>query len=110
MAQQSDRPVSVESFAHGLPQRFLRCRELGHVWRPSTVSREPGGGGFTRKLRCAECRTERQQLLDSRGHVIRNAYHYPDGYLADGTVERGHYSRDIFRLEAVIRYLDKEAS
>jgi hypothetical protein len=107
---QAEEPVSVESWAANLPQRYLRCRELGHVWRPHTVSREPGGAGFFRRLRCAECRTEREQLLDSGGHVIRNGYHYSDGYLADTHVERGGYSRDIFRLEAVVRYLNKHES
>lgn len=99
--------VTVETFAAALPARYLRCRELGHVWRPHTVSREPGGVGFFRRLRCAECKTEREQLLDGSGHVVRNGYHYSDGYLADSHVERGGYSRDIFRLESIIRFLDK---
>lgn len=104
---QVEEPVSAETFASHLPARFLRCRELGHVWRPHTVSREAGGVGFFRRLKCSECKTEREQLLDSHGHVVRNGYHYADGYLADGHLQRGTYSRDVFRLEAIVRYLDK---
>lgn len=104
---QATAVVSVESFAHDLPSRFLRCRELGHVWRPHTVERDPSGGGFFRRLRCPECRTVREQVLDTMGHVIRNGYDYPDGYLAGNRVERGHHSRDVYRLEAIVRYLDK---
>lgn len=104
---QEEQPVSAEAFAESLPMRFVRCRELGHVWRPHTVTREPGHAGFFRKLRCAECKTTREQLLDAHGHVIRNGYGYPDGYLAGTGVERHSLSRDVFRLEAITRYLDK---
>lgn len=107
MVQDSEPLVSVETFASHMPAKFLRCRELGHVWRPHTVERDPSGGGFFRRLRCPECKTVREQLLDTSGHTIRNGYQYPDGYLADGHVERGRHSRDVYRLEAIIRYLDK---
>lgn len=97
--------VTLETFAAGLSNRYLKCRELGHIWQPFTVSRE--GTGFLRRLRCSSCKTIREQLLDSRGHVIRNGYKYADGYLAKDHVERGNYSRDVFRLESVIRFIDK---
>jgi hypothetical protein len=68
--------------------------------------RRKTAAGYLRTMRCKSCRTERQQLLDSAGSVIRNGYKYRDGYLAT-EVETGTYSRDTFRLESVTRWLDK---
>lgn len=95
---------TVEGFAATLPDKVLHCRELGHVWRPSTVSFDATARAYDRRLRCTSCRTERIQLLDSRGHVLRNSYKYPDGYLAKD-VERVGQSRDVYRVEAVQRFL-----
>ena len=103
-----EEPVSPDTFAHGLSDRMLACRELGHVWRPFTVEviRERRRvGGYLRVMRCSQCKTERHQLLDSFGAVIQNGYHYTAGYLADN-VQKG-FSRDTFRLESVTRWLDK---
>jgi hypothetical protein len=53
---------------------------------------------------CKGCRTQRIQTLDSRGHVVTNRYVYVDGYLASH-VEQG-FTRDVFRLESVHRWLE----
>lgn len=106
-----EETISADTFAHQLGDKVLACRELGHVWRPHAVEIVRSGerskriGGYLRIMRCSQCRTERQQLLDSRGSVIRNGYHYPDGYLA-AHVERG-FTRDTFRLESITRWLDR---
>lgn len=101
--------VSAESFAHGLTDKYLQCRELGHVWRPWTVDYDRKSRSFFRALRCSSCKTIRKQVLDSTGHVISNAYQYADGYMAKH-LQPGTYSRDVFRLEALTRFLDSHAA
>lgn len=99
-------PVPVDTFAARLTDRVLRCRELGHQWRPLVARWEPESRSFHRALRCPSCHTERRQVLSAHGAVVSNAYVYPKGYLAtnvDGIVG----GRDVFRLEAVIRTLDE---
>lgn len=102
----SDGIVSGEEFARNLNVRQLDCRELGHKWKPWTVQWDRQAKAYDRQLRCTSCKTIRKQVLDSSGHVLRNSYEYPDGYLAGKNVEVGALSRDVFRLEAIVRYLN----
>lgn len=100
-------PIPVETFAHGLSAKHLACRTDQHVWRPSSVEVVREGrslGGYVRVMRCASCRTERRQVIDTRGDVLSNRYVYADGYLA-ANVEPG-VRRSSFRLEWVQRWLD----
>ena len=108
MTQASDA-VSADTFAHGLTQKALDCRDRGHVWRPRAVEVIQEGrslGGYLRTFVC-QCRTERHQMLDSQGRAVGNRYVYPDGYLASH-VERG-FGREVFRLESVNRWLESHA-
>lgn len=100
--------VPAEDFAANLPERFLRCRELGHIWRPHTASFDRAEQVYDRVLRCSSCRTERHQTLNTHGHVLHNRYSYPEHYLAGHGVQRGTYSRDVFRLEAIVRFIGSE--
>lgn len=104
----SPRTLSPEQFAETLSDKALHCRELGHVWRPHTVTFDELARCYERSLRCTSCRTVRSQVLDARGHVIRNSYRYPDGYLAQH-VERVGQSRDAYRVEAVVRFLQAQS-
>lgn len=107
----SDTTVAPDTFAHELPARMLACRELGHVWVPWSVDvvRERRRiGGYLRIMKCKQCRAERRQVLDSRAHVVSNSYNYPDGYLAKN-VQTG-VSRDVFRMEAISRWLESHAA
>jgi hypothetical protein len=99
-------PVPVDTFAARLTDRVLRCRELGHQWRPLMASWEPESRSFHRALRCPSCHTERRQVLNAYGHVISNGYVYPKGYLASNVEGPTSGRRDVYRLEAVIRTLD----
>lgn len=108
--------VSVETFAAGLNNRVLACRELHHLWVPWTVEVIHAGtakslrvGGYVRVMRCRQCKTQRRQILDSSGHIVSNSYRYSDGYLASN-VERGTYNRDAFRLEAITRFVEQHAN
>lgn len=100
--------VTVDTFAAGLSERVLHCRELGHVWRPMTVSWDASAKAYDRRLRCTSCRTVRVQVMQSSGFVLSNRYIYPDGYLASGVEVRGN--RDVFRAEALTRFLNAHAS
>lgn len=94
----------VAAFAAELPARILHCRELGHTWRPLTVTWDNEARGYDRRLRCSSCRTVRVQLLTERGHVVANRYLYAEGYLATG-VHIGRGDRDAFRVESISRWL-----
>jgi hypothetical protein len=102
----SDTLVSPEVFAQSLSAKVLHCRELGHNWRPWTVSLDRKSHAYDRVLRCPSCTTERHQVLNAYGQVLSNRYVYPSNYLTAGKVERGTFNRDVFRLEAVSRWLD----
>lgn len=99
---------TLDSFVSGLTDRMLACRELGHYWKPLTVSWEREARAYHRQMRCSGCRTVRVQVLTESGHVVSNSYRYPDGYLAAGLTGVG-VNRDRFRLEAVSRFLETHA-
>jgi len=94
------------SFAQSLNDKQLHCRELGHEWRDHTVTWDAKASVFDRALRCRNCHTIRRQTLDRRGHVLRNGYQYTEGYLASKVVNREGLTRDVFRLEALTRWLE----
>jgi hypothetical protein len=96
----------VPAFAHGLSDKQLHCRELGHEWRHHTAEYDPKAQIFDRALRCRNCGTVRVQVLNRHGHVLRNGYKYTDGYLATKVMNREGLSRDVFRLEALTRIIE----
>jgi hypothetical protein len=108
-ARASDDPSirDAHSFAQSLSDKALHCRELGHVWRDHTVTWDTKARVFDRALRCQSCGSIRRQVLDRRGHVIRNGYTYAEGYLATKVMNREGLGRDTFRLEALTRWLER---
>jgi hypothetical protein len=107
--------ITVERFAASLNSKMLACRELHHLWVPWTVEVVHAGqgkrarvGGYVRVMRCRQCKSERRQILDSRGHVVANGYRYTDGYLASNVARGVDRSRDAFRLEAVVRFVENQ--
>lgn len=95
--------VFVDALEHTEPE-FLVCRELRHVWRPSTPfrlvdasledGRQPRGGHTEyaeRRLTCSRCGTERSDayaISRRRGHTaltkIGSSYNQPEGYAITG--------------------------
>lgn len=98
--------TTAADFVAGLSARHLHCRELGHTWKPLTVSFDKTARVFDRRIRCSVCRSERKMLIDTRGDVIASSYDYSAGYLAEN-VERGALSRRDYRLEAITRLLSE---
>lgn len=96
----------VIAFAHGLPERFLYCREMGHNWRPFSAGRHKDGG-FERVLRCTRCKTKRFQGIDSRGLILASRYEHPDGYLTEGLGRIVGEGRGALRLESIKRIVAK---
>lgn len=97
--------TKTEEWASGMDGNLLHCRELGHSWDHYTASYDAKSKSYDRILRCSSCETERHQILDSTGEVVRNGYHYPVGYLAKGHVGYvgGSIPRRTFRLAALKR-------
>jgi len=96
----------VGTWARELTDAALLCRDVGHYWRPFTASWERESRSYYRVLRCGRCKTERHQLLDSRGHPVKGHYVYPDRYLAPpGTGRLVGDERDALRLESVVRLM-----
>lgn len=98
-------PVSVETFAAALSNSYLACRELGHTWRPWRAEWSGELRAYERELRCSRCKTTRRQVVNDQGHVLSNGYRYADGYQAKDVEKGVRVSRDVFRLEALTRYL-----
>jgi len=103
-----DNVIPVETFAAKLRSGQLQCRDQGHTWAAHTVRVLTNRGrvvAYERTMKCRSCKSERTQLLDSRGGILRNGYHYTDGYLADH-VQRG-FGREVFRMESLSRFVEQ---
>lgn len=93
-------PSEVASWAVGLPERFLICRDVNHRWGAYQAWKEgtARNAGYTRVLKCGGCRTLRVDTLDSQGYKISTKYEYPEGYLHTGMGRMGQDSRAAIRL------------
>ena len=108
MSRETQEPISVETFAATLSTNYLACRELGHTWRPWRAEWSGELRAYERELRCSRCKAVRRQIVNDMGHVLSNTYRYPDGYQAKHVEHAVRVSRDVFRLEALTRYLTKD--
>ena len=100
--------VSIETFAASLSLSFLACRELGHIWKPWLAQWSSEYRAYERELRCSRCKTTRRQLINEHGHVLSNGYRYRDGYQAKNVDSPVRGNRDVFRLEALTRFINRE--
>ena len=102
-------PESVREYAATLKTTFLECRDMGHRWQPFKV--DAVGGTYVRVFRCSRCKTEREQTLDARGHIMRNSYEYPDGYQSKGLGRMDDDGRSALRLASIERvFIKREGS
>lgn len=92
----------VADFARHLPEKWLVCRDTGHVWRPFDAQVLKDKGCYERSHRCFNCKTVRRQHLTFRGAVLRTIYEHPEGYLSDIGRIVGE-GRDALRLESLKR-------
>lgn len=100
-------PDDVQSWAAGMPEAFLACRDLGHTWRPQSARYDTELNSYARTLRCNRCRTTRSQTLSLSGLIMGNHYEYPDGYqVPAGSGRIDQQGRGVIRLQATIASLD----
>lgn len=105
------RGDAVGNWIQSLPQTFIECRDLGHVWRPWRASWNAAEREYRRILRCARCSTERTQSLSAGGLVLKGSYSYIDGYAKPE--DTGHFDRSeraALRLESLLRLVVDEPS
>lgn len=97
--------ATADDWANSLENHLLHCRELGHSWDAYTASYDAKAKVYDRTLQCGSCGTQRHQVIDSDGEVVKNTYTYVEGYLAKGYFDQaGHkVPRRTFRLAAVHR-------
>lgn len=78
--------------------KFLLCRDLMHAWAPHTAKKVKGG--YLRTLRCARCRSIKEQTLDKWGYVTGSKMLYVEGYLMPaGSGRLSKNDRASLRLE-----------
>lgn len=101
--EESHQLAEVSSWAEGLPDNFLRCRELSHNWSPYTASINNRTRTIYRVLRCTRCKARKHQDLTPRGHVVRTHIQYAEGFLHKGKGRIVGEARDVLRLASVMR-------
>jgi hypothetical protein len=105
--RQSLRAPELSSWAEGLPERFLACRDFGHSWRSYSATFSRAERQYRRELHCSRCRTGKVQWLTITGHVESTHYVYPDGY--NRPAASGAYDasvRDLIRLTHLTNALE----
>jgi hypothetical protein len=101
---------AVVSWSSGLPDSFIMCRDMGHMWRPFMARISPEWqNAYDRTLRCGRCKTERAQVIGLDGQILRSGYVYTDGYLTPlGSGRITGEGRGALRLESTLRLISKE--
>jgi hypothetical protein len=100
---------AVSRWSQTLPDEYLLCRDIGHLWRPLTARFNPEENTYLRTMRCGRCRTERHQTLSLAGMVLAGHYDYADDYLApQGQGRLTGQARGSLRLESVIRTISHD--
>lgn len=105
------RGDSVGQWIQALPQGFIECRDLGHIWRPYRAWWDNDAKAYRRAMRCPRCFTERVQLLSASGAILSGHYVYAEGYSKpEGTGTLDADGRATLRLETTLRLVDETAS
>lgn len=107
------KPRDVEEFALNLRHQSLMCRTYGHGFNPyvvNIVELEGSTGTYYEQILRCKCRVRRVLLMNDRGAVLRSHYDYSHapGYLAQSIGRIVGEGRDVLRLEAVTRIIQKE--
>lgn len=98
----------VKAFAESLPDKFLECREMNHIWKAWTG--QYVAEGILRVLRCQRCKAERHQEISLSGTMLRSWYKHPEGYLHEGMGRIAGDGRDALRVESLARFMSKVAA
>jgi hypothetical protein len=103
------RGDQVGQWIAALPQTFIECRDLGHIWTSHRAWWDNAERCYKRVMRCQRCAAERTQSLSSAGLVLSGHYSYVDDYSKPaGTGYFDRNERAALRLESVFRVLDDD--
>lgn len=103
--------TEAASFAAGLPESYLMCRDAGHSWRPHFAQWAEEHGCWERSLICSRCATRRVQYLSRTGARLNGGgYEYPEGYQHTGLGRLDGADRDTLRLESLLRVFHAEGN
>jgi len=89
-------------------EKFLDCRDIGHTWRKVEVTEDRKLKRYTRTVACQNCTTERVQVMDLQGYLIKAHYRYVAGYLLDGAGYLTADDRAVMRLRNLRRSIIAE--
>lgn len=84
-----------------LSDRQLRCRDIGHTWT-LPFNRDDFNEDekiWNRRLTCSMCGTERREIVDFTGVVLKRRYKYVRGYQlkgSGGVLNRSDFRRTLF--------------
>lgn len=82
---------------------FDMCRTVLHAWDDLPVTKTQPIDGIWFVLRCTRCTSERWDVVDALGRVLRRQYRYAPGYLRKKG--EGRLSRDEYRARLLARRL-----
>jgi hypothetical protein len=103
-------PDAVADWSHHLSDSYIRCRDMGHTWRPYSARVVEEGNAYERTLRCGRCRTERSQTIGLSRMILQGRYVYPSGYpTPKGSGRITGPGRGALRLESTLRLLGERA-
>jgi hypothetical protein len=68
------------------PNEFVDCRDMGHVWSVSTLTKN--GTVLDRTLVCERCSMERSEVISQYGTILTRHYYRPENY----TLPKGAYN------------------
>jgi hypothetical protein len=100
----------VRGVVDQMPDEYVECRELNHLWRPYDVHYNAKYHTYDRTLRCYRCLTRKHQELSERGHVLRSSYSYPEDYQLKNLGRIAGDARDVVRLASLTRQIKKSAA
>lgn len=101
--------AQIAAWSAELPDAYLLCRDMGHLWRPYRATYVSEDQCYRRVLRCGRCRTERLQDIGLDGVILSGTYAYADGYVAPpGTGRLDTQARGSLRLESTLRLIGKD--
>ena len=82
----------------------LGCRTMGHSWAPLAAAWRQDGN-IDQVLKCSRCETQRQQVLNGDGYVVKSHYSYATDYSFRGIGRLDVDGRALLRKTHVLRLL-----
>lgn len=101
MARTKEVALSVKQIAARLSDNYLFCRDFGHEWK--LYRQRPNGRNIERDMWCPSCKTNRKQIVNRRGEVVKNRYDYDPSYLISGFGHLGLRGKSVLRVESINR-------